>query len=651
MTTTDQAITGVGAALSTATVGAGAVKDPGTSDAGSPPTHTWRGVVVAAVGYLLVSMVVWWNVWTSHPTSTTTCGCGDTSLFTWFLDWPAYAAAHGLNPMYSTAIHVPYGVNLLANTSVLAVGVVLAPVTWLFGPVATLNVALTLAPALSALAMFVLLRRWVSWSPAAFIGGLFYGFSPFVLVSLTDAHLMLGLAVVPPLVVACLDEMLMRQIRRPVPMGIGLGLLVCLQFFIGTEVLLIMVTMGVIGIALVTGWAAWRHTQAFRERARHALVGLAAAAGTAAVLLVAPTWYALEGPGHFSGSIWPGLIGNITRKQGTTLNYYAFGSSRVTDLITTLDNHVYGGYQGTTLSYQYFGIGILVVLALGVAIWRHDRRLWLFGSVGIVSVLFSLGAREAWGPWKLVDNRPLLNNIVPYRFVLITYLVAAVMLGLILEHVYQDVNRWVAGAGDRAAAARTSGTPTARRQWAGATAAAIVAVAALAQPVAYLSKIVPMTTNPVDLPTWFRTVAPTLHGHQVLLVLPAPFTSFDNSMTWQAVDDMSFTMVGEGGPGGIQVRAGYANTYHRTAASALADVSSPSKDGPAITPSDISAVRQALHFWRVTTVVLPDQPSLPQYDRVGSVPAAAALITAATGHHPIRQADALVWTGVTVHRP
>jgi hypothetical protein len=50
-------------------------------------------------------------------------------------------------------------------------------------------------------------------------------------------------------------------------------------------------------------------------------------------------------------------------------------------------------------------------------------------------------------------------------------------------------------------------------------------------------------------------------------------------------------------------------------------------------------------------VVLPDQPSLPQYDRVSSVPAAAALITAATGHHPIRQADALVWTGVTVHRP
>ena len=65
--------------------------------------------------------------------------------------------------------------NLLANTGVLGIGVPLAPVTWVFGPIATLNVALTVAPVLSALGMFVLLRRWVHWVPAAFVGGLLYG--------------------------------------------------------------------------------------------------------------------------------------------------------------------------------------------------------------------------------------------------------------------------------------------------------------------------------------------------------------------------------------------------------------------------------------------------------------------------------------------
>jgi hypothetical protein len=181
----------------------------------------------------VLALIVWWHVWSSHPTSTTTCGCGDSSLFTWFLEWPAYAISHGLNPLYSTAMFHPTGINLLSNTAEVGIGVVLAPVTWLFGPVATLNVALTLSPFLSALAMYALLRRWVSWSPAAFVGGLLYGFSPFVLLSLTDGHLMLGTAFVPPLLVACLDEALVRQRQRPVVIGLVTGLLVAVQFLIG----------------------------------------------------------------------------------------------------------------------------------------------------------------------------------------------------------------------------------------------------------------------------------------------------------------------------------------------------------------------------------------------------------------------------------
>ena len=137
----------------------------------TPPGHGWKSLVAGAAGYLVLSVALWWNVWSNHPTSTTTCGCGDTSLFTWFLAWPAFALRHGLDTLYSTYLFHPTGVNLLSNTAEVGVGLVLAPVTWAFGPVATLNTALTLSPALSALAMYVLLRRWVSWAPAAFVGG------------------------------------------------------------------------------------------------------------------------------------------------------------------------------------------------------------------------------------------------------------------------------------------------------------------------------------------------------------------------------------------------------------------------------------------------------------------------------------------------
>ena len=94
---------------------------------GSAAPHRWRALLLAGFGYLILSVFIWSNVWTSHPTSTTTCGCGDTSLFTWFIAWPAYAISHGLDPIYSTAMHYPVGVNLLANTSVLAIGVLTGP--------------------------------------------------------------------------------------------------------------------------------------------------------------------------------------------------------------------------------------------------------------------------------------------------------------------------------------------------------------------------------------------------------------------------------------------------------------------------------------------------------------------------------------------
>ena len=59
--------------------------------------------------YLLISLFIWFRLWSSHPTSTTTAGYGDNSLFTWFLAWPAYAISHGLNPLYSTALFYPKG--------------------------------------------------------------------------------------------------------------------------------------------------------------------------------------------------------------------------------------------------------------------------------------------------------------------------------------------------------------------------------------------------------------------------------------------------------------------------------------------------------------------------------------------------------------
>ena len=314
-------------------------------------------------------------------------------------------------------------------------------------------------------------------------------------------------------------------------------------------------------------------------------------------------------------------------------------------MVTTAHNRVLGGYQGPALSYQYFGTWMVVVVLGGVAVWRHDRRLWLFGAIAVISAVLSFGTRpDIWLPWQALQHLPLLENVVPYRLVLVTYLAVAVMLGLIVEHVYVSVNRRRRSA-PLAGAERASGLdPTAR--WTGAGAAAVVAVVALVQPASYLAQTIPMTTVPVAVPTWFTAVAPHLPRHQVLLIIPAPFTSFDNSMTWQALDKMDFSMVGEGGPGGMLVETG----TELTGAQVIAKISSQTPRARTLTADGVAEVRQALHDWRVTMVVIPDQPGLPAYDQIHSVTLAAALITAATGRLPVHQADAWVWTGVGARR-
>ena len=592
--------------------------------AGSDPpvrVNGWRSLLAGAVGYLALSVTLWWNVWSSHPTTVTTCGCGDSSLFTWFLAWPAYALSHGLNPLYSTHLFHPGGVNLLSNTAEIGFGVVLAPITWVFGPIATLNVALTLSPALSALAMYVLLRRWVSWSPAAFVGGLLYGFSPFVIVSLTDAHLMLGMAAVPPLIVLCLDELLIRQQWRWWVTGLTIGVLALVQFSVGTELLVLTAIAAAIGALLVVANAAVVSREVLVARAPYAIRATAAAVAASLLLLAWPAWFALAGPAHLSGNVWGSPLLSYGGNSFRFFVHPMAASAKVTAL-----THQVGGYQAPSLSGQYFGIGLLAVLAGGMVIWWRDRRLWLLAVVGVICSLLSLGLSfHGWTLWRLFVRGPLMENIIPSRFVLFSYLCAAAMLAIIIDHV----RRFGAGR------ARGNGRD-AIVGWCGGL---VVAGIALLPIVAYFADGLPLTAVSVQLPPWFATAAPELPPNQVLLVFPFAFRQ--SNMTWQAVNRMRYAMVGGGGPNSLLSRAGKQEAGDRYLS--YLSFAGGSQD---IVPGEVAAVRSALNGWGVTGIVLPDPKGMALYDRTAAVRSIVVLTTAATGQVPSYRAHAWIWSGV-----
>ena len=248
------------------------------------------------------------HAWAQGATTHTLCGCGDPALFLWFFQWPATALAHGQNPFFSTALFHPGGINLLAQTSVTGLSLPLVPVTWIWGPVASLNVASTVTPALTAFTAFVVLRRWAPWTPAAFVGGLLYGFSPFVLTSLEFAHLMTAALMLLPLILAVLDEILIRQRHsagavRPAARPPRLRAVLPLHRAAGHRGLVVVVLCIVVLVAaaLVTDPAG------LRRRAPHAAQALAVGVGVGVVLLAWPVWFALAGPAHLSGLVWPNI--------------------------------------------------------------------------------------------------------------------------------------------------------------------------------------------------------------------------------------------------------------------------------------------------------------------------------------------------------
>ena len=125
---------------------------------------------------------------------------------------------------------------------------------------------------------------------------------------------MLGMAAVPPLLVLCLDELLVRQRWRWWVTGLAIGGLAFVQFFLGTELLVLTVIAGGHRRAGAGGrrrrvpprrvWSPGCPTPCGRR---------ATAAVSSAVLLAWPAWFALAGPAHLSGNIWGSPLPQLRR--------------------------------------------------------------------------------------------------------------------------------------------------------------------------------------------------------------------------------------------------------------------------------------------------------------------------------------------------
>ena len=145
-----------------------------------------------------------------HPSQWLLGRGGDNYLHAWFLWEFARAVVHGHNPFHTTLILYPIGANLAWATTDILGQIMAVPFSLLLGPVLTYNLTLVLQLALGAFFARLLCLRVCGNAAAATIGGMIFGFSPFLLAH-AWGHLSLVTTFPLPLYVLALGRLLDKE--------------------------------------------------------------------------------------------------------------------------------------------------------------------------------------------------------------------------------------------------------------------------------------------------------------------------------------------------------------------------------------------------------------------------------------------------------
>ncbi|GHJ12764.1 glycosyl transferase [Micromonospora sp. AKA38] len=560
-----------------AEVAGGDTPGPAPAAEGRPARRRWSRVdAVVALVFLLGAVWVTARGWRDPGGRLLGSRPNDQGFNEWMLAYAAHAVSHLENPFFTTLQNAPAGVNLMTNVGLQLPGLVLAPVTLLFGASFSYLLFITLNLAGTGYAWYhVLSRHLVDSRAAAFVGGLFCAFAP-ALVSHSNGHPHITAQWLVPFIVW--RVVALSRGGHVVRDGLVLGGLVVAQFFVSLEILFL-TALGC--LMLVLAHLAVRPRDALR-RARPMLPGLAITAVLVGVAAAYPLWMQFAGPQHRVGH--PGTPDIYALKLGSYVRY-------ATQSVAGGPTSAVGWAPNTTEQASFYGWSLLV-LAAGALWWlRRDVTARVLGVVGLVSALFSIGTTWTSGtrrtdipaPFALVQDLPVFDSVVVARFALIT----TVALGVLL-----------AVAGDRLAARRDE--PSGRL----AARVGAVAVAAALLPVL-----------PVPLEARGRTPVPEFvtggawrdHVAPGRTLVPVPVNGM-TSLYWSSAAVAGFA-VPEGyflGPVSATDATGRWGVDPQPTAKLLTAVSRGERD-TAVGPADIAQARTDVRYWKADAVVLPDR--------------------------------------------
>jgi hypothetical protein len=555
-------------------VSVGAQRGAAAGDAGSVASSRRRvprlPVAVTAVAYLAASLALHHRLLPHLSTATAGWTSSDSYQFVWWMRWLPWSLTHGANPLYTSYLHAPPGVNGMWNTPVPVLAVLFSPITLTAGPIAAYNVAMVLGPVASGLALALALGVWIErWWPRA-AAGLLYGFCPFVIAHSSVGHLNLVWAVLPPALLWVVHALLVAPEPRPWRTGALAGLAFAVQTGIYTQtVALCTVVLVVVAVVLAVrfpGRAVVRTPAVLRA-------GLACLA-TYVVLCAYPLYLLLVGPGRPRSQIREPDVTNADAANLLVPTSLTKFQTRLAPLAEQLHTHT--GEQG-----GYVGVALLAVVVVATVLVRRTR---LVAVIGVTAWVLSLGVslvvlgddKGVALPWRPLVDVPLVGEIETMRFQVVVALCVAVVVALWLDHL--------------------AGTPHGRRRTIGLAATGVAMLTWLPADA--------QVATPAVVPAYFAAGAPGLSGADIVETYPRAtgvWRGGARPMLWQVSSGFAYRttggyFIGSDPANDVLVEAP-ATAYQRGAVDVAGGAAPPAGDAA-------TAARDELRALGVTAVVV-----------------------------------------------
>ena len=133
--------------------------------------------VAVLIGYLGAGIAVNWTRAAYLTDHVVPGDARDTGLLVWDFRWMARSVLHLSNPWFTHYLAAPVGAPLAFHTLMPLPGLLMTPVTIVYGPSFSYNLLSAAAPGLICYAMYRAARLWLPSQTGAIAAGAFFGLS------------------------------------------------------------------------------------------------------------------------------------------------------------------------------------------------------------------------------------------------------------------------------------------------------------------------------------------------------------------------------------------------------------------------------------------------------------------------------------------